>query len=112
MTKMIVKDTLWDMVCNTKDMAGAPVETRAGEKVGKVASFDLDGATGRLISLRVKSRGLVSGLMADELIVAWDAIIELTPQKVVIADGALKVGRLNVAPAKSAMPSPSLMKQG
>ncbi|MDO8617781.1 MAG: PRC-barrel domain-containing protein [Candidatus Uhrbacteria bacterium] len=84
------------MACNTKDMIGIPVETRSGERIGKVASFDLDDATGRLISIRVKSRGLVSGLMANELIVSWDAVIELTSSKVVIADGAVKIGATSV----------------
>ncbi len=100
------------MALNTKDMVGVPVETRSGERVGKVTSFDLDDATGRLVAMRVKSRGLVSGLIADEMIVAWDAIIELSPSKVVIADGAVKIGATQLTQAKQAIPTAGLMKEG
>jgi len=79
------------MTLNTQEMRGVRVETRSGQAVGKVASFDLDAATGRLLVLHVKVSGFIPGLLNDELGVSWDAIIEMTPLKVVIAD--------NVAPA-------------
>lgn len=97
------------MICNTKEMGGVSVETRSGASVGKVASFDLDSATGRLVSLQVKGRGFVSGLMADSFIVPWDAILEMTPSKVVIADGFVPVGAKNLAQAKQAVSTPTLI---
>lgn len=74
------------MTINTKAMKGVPVETKSGLALGKVASFDLDISTGQMVTMHVHAPGLVSGLIADELLVAWEMIIELTPQKVVVSD--------------------------
>lgn len=98
------------MNVNSKEMGGVQVETRSGMTVGKVASFDLDGATGRLVSMRVKSRGLAA-VMADELIVSWDAIVEITPEKVVVMDGWRPVGSEALAQAVPAVPAPTMMKE-
>ena len=95
------------MTVNSKDMTGVPVETRSGRAVGKVSSFDLDAATGRLMDLRVKARGLMSG----ELFIAWDAIIELTPEKVIVSDSAIPAGFETLARAKSVAPAPTLMRE-
>jgi len=99
------------MIVNTKDMVGIPVETRSGERVGKVASFDLDQATGHLMSLHVKSRGLVHGLMADELLVPWTSILEMSLKKVVIQDGAVIAHQGSLATASPPVPHPTMMKE-
>ena len=100
------------MTLNTHEMRGVRVETRAGQAVGKVASFDLDQATGRLATLRVKVGGLIPGLLDDELAVSWDAIVEMSREKVVVADGVVKAPVGALAQAKAALTSPSLMKEG
>ncbi|MSR85156.1 PRC-barrel domain containing protein [Candidatus Uhrbacteria bacterium] len=95
------------MFVNTKEMTGVPVETRSGRAVGKVASFELDAATGRLVHLCVKSRGLMSGA----LLISWDAIIELSPEKVIVADTAVPVGAESLVQTKPPAPAPTLMKE-
>lgn len=80
------------MVLNSKDLVGVPVRTKSGVLLGKCASLDLDADTGRLESIRVKSGGLVSGLLGDELVIPWSAVIELGPKMIVVADTALPVG--------------------
>ena len=99
------------MHLNTKDMMGVGVETRSGRRVGKVASFDLDQATGRLVTLQVKPHGLVAGLTSENLIIPWDAIVELSYERVVIADAVVPAGSSVIAQANTA-PSPTLMKEG
>lgn len=99
------------MFVNTKDMAGVPVETKSGEHVGKVASFDLDCATGQMVSLHVKTKGLVHGLMADELIVPWTSVLEMTPEKAVIQDGLIEE-RFHSLARMPATPNPTMMKEG
>ena len=100
------------MTLNTQEMRGVRVETRLAQTVGKVASFDLDDATGRLVALRIKPGGPISGLLDQELSVPWDAIVEMSREKVVIADGTVKVPMGALARAKPAMTSPSFMKEG
>lgn len=99
------------MVFNTKELTGVAVSTRSGQVVGRAASFDLDGATGRLMHLHVKTKGLVSGLMGDVLMVSWDAIIEITKEKIVIADAAVEIGG-RLARVSTMASSPTLMKEG
>lgn len=70
------------MVLNTKQFIGLPVVTRSEQKVGKVASFDVDSLTGRLITLYVAPSGLVARLRVEELLVSWDAIVEITADRV------------------------------
>ncbi len=91
---------------NTREMVGTPVVTRSGQPVGKVASFDLDQATGRLVTLHVKTPGLVPGLHGDELLVSWDAIIEMTPKQVTIMDGLGEMGASAIVQAEP-FPAPS-----
>lgn len=100
------------MTVNTKAMVGVPVMTRADQMLGKVASFDLEAATGRLVSLRVKTRSLVQGLLNNELTVSWDAVIEITPTRVVVADAVAKGVARSLAHSPDAVPSPGLMKEG
>lgn len=74
---------------NSKQMGGVPVSTRSGRILGKTASFDFDCDTGRLSAIRVKTRGLVSGLMSDELIIPWAAIVEITDKQIMVQDAAI-----------------------
>ena len=75
------------MLLNSKDMIGVPVETRDGRFIGKVASFNVDAITGKLSSLLVHAPGIVSGLFRDELLVDWNVILEMTPDRVLVGYG-------------------------
>ena len=99
------------MTVNTKEMAGVPVETRSGQPVGKVASFDLEKTTGHLVTLQVKPLGLVAGLTHEHLMIPWSAIVEMSQKKVVIADAAVMAGTEALAQTKP-VASPTLMKEG
>lgn len=72
-------------------MTGVPVLTRNGEKIGRVASFVFETDTGRLASVAVQTAGIVSGLFRDELIISWDAVLEITQARVLVMDTAVKV---------------------
>lgn len=72
--------------------------------VGKAAGFDFDADSGRLAALRVKTRGLVPGLLDQELVITWNQVVEITTEKVVVEDGSVPIqGRaFAVRPAPSA----------
>jgi sporulation protein YlmC with PRC-barrel domain len=100
------------MLVNTKDMIGVPVHTKSGEHVGKVANFDLDVLTGHLQTMHVKTKGIMAGVMSEDIMVPWDAIIEMSAEKVVVRDGVvpIKGGALADGLAvPSAGPSSSVM---
>ncbi len=101
------------MLLNSKDMIGVPVETRDGRFIGKVASFNVDAITGKLSSLLVHAPGIVSGLFRDELLVDWNVILEMTPDRVLVADTAVKsVARMARKEVPATMPSPTMMRDG
>lgn len=100
------------MLLNTKQLGGVPVVTRAGDRVGKVSSFDVNDLTGRIAVMRVKASGLVARLSDDELLVPWDAILEMTDKKITIVDGMVGAAHTTIASAMAPNPSPTLMKEG
>jgi sporulation protein YlmC with PRC-barrel domain len=99
------------MLFNTQHILGVKVETKSGENVGKVASFDFEGDTGHLKNMHVKHGGLIAGLMSEHLLVSWDAILEITPDKVVIMDAVVPFKSPAVNAVGSISPGPALMKE-
>ncbi|MCC7523123.1 PRC-barrel domain-containing protein [Candidatus Uhrbacteria bacterium] len=72
------------MIINSKDISGIPVFTKLGIPLGKCSSLDIDADTGRLESIRIKS-----GVLTEEHVVAWNSIIEMSPEKIIVADGII-----------------------
>ncbi len=91
---------------------GVPVRTRMGDRVGKVTSFDVNDLTGRLAVMHVKPSGLVARLSDDELLIPWDAILEMTETLVTVADAVIGASASTLASALVQTPSPTLMKEG
>jgi len=84
------------MTLNSKQMHGTHVLTRSGQALGKLASVDFDGDTGHLSALHVSS-GLVKGLLSDELVIAWNQVVEITEEKIIVSDTAIPEGASAVA---------------
>lgn len=93
------------MLLNTKELIGVPVVTRTQQRVGKVASFDINLYTGRIAIMRVKATGIVARLSETDLLVPWDAILEMTREHVTIADGVIKDSAPTLAAAINPQPS-------
>jgi len=83
------------MRLNSKALGGVPVRTKAGMAVGKLASLELDSDTGRLTALLVRVRGMVPGLLDNELIVAWSQVVTMSDKEILVAD--------NIAPAGASL---------
>jgi uncharacterized protein YrrD len=52
------------------------LQTRSGHALGKLQSIDLDADTGHLTAIHVVT-GLVKGLLNDELVIAWNQVVEI-----------------------------------
>jgi len=89
------------MRLNTKQVFGLPVETSGGSALGKACSADFDAETGRLTTLHVKTRGVIPGLMDEELLVDWSQIVEITAERVVVADASVPEGARAIARAST-----------
>lgn len=75
------------MILTTKQLIGLPVVTESRQTMGKLLGLSMDADTGHLVHLIVRTRGLVPGLLHDELIVPWNRVVRITEQEVVVEDG-------------------------
>lgn len=86
------------MQVNSKQLVGTHVVTRAGQALGKLASLDFDSDTGHLVAIRV-STGLVKDLLSNELVIAWNQVVEITTDNIIVSDTAIPVGSSAIATA-------------
>jgi len=77
------------MNLNSRALVGTPVRTRSGTPVGKLASLDFEAETGHLAALRVRVRGMVPGLLDDEILVAWSQVVSLDEREIVVEDASV-----------------------
>jgi len=77
------------MVIPWENLNNLPVETRSGEGVGRVIGCDVETETSYVKNYRVKNRGIIKGLLANELVVSRDQVISISKEKMVIEDGAI-----------------------
>jgi sporulation protein YlmC with PRC-barrel domain len=80
------------MRINTKQLMGLPVETEGGASIGKVCSADVETETGRIIAIHAKTRGVIPGLMDEDLLIAWSQIVEITAEHVIVQDATVPEG--------------------
>jgi sporulation protein YlmC with PRC-barrel domain len=79
------------MRLTTKDLISLPVETKSGEKLGKIASFDIDSETQQIVCYCVKSLNPIKDLIfQDQLIISPTQVISITAKKMVVEDNVIK----------------------
>jgi sporulation protein YlmC with PRC-barrel domain len=100
------------MRLNSKQIIGLPVETKSKQHLGKIGSFDVDADTGQVQTFHVKTRGLVKGLLDEELLVNWSQVIEMNDERMVVADASVPQGvrALAARPVESASASGPLAR--
>jgi len=79
----------WDNLLNL------PVETASGEALGVVSGVDVDADTHTVKMYRVKSRGLIKGLLNDELLVASSQVVSIDKERMVVSDNVVGERALN-----------------
>jgi sporulation protein YlmC with PRC-barrel domain len=102
------------MRINSKQLTNLPVITKSGQDLGKVGNFDIDSDSGRLMTIHVKTRGLVKGLLDTDLLVDWSQIVTIDEDKVVVSDASVPGGVKALASqtAGSASASGALLAKG
>lgn len=76
------------MRINSKDLLSLPVETKSGERLGKVASFEIDCETHLIVNYYVRS--LKDLLFKDELIISPSQVISISKEKMIVEDAVIK----------------------
>ncbi|MBD3250952.1 hypothetical protein GF380_00530 [Candidatus Uhrbacteria bacterium] len=90
------------MRISSKQLTGLPVRTKSGKNLGKVHLFELDTLSGRLDTLHVKTGGIVHGLIADDLLIRWSQVVELSDQAVIVSDATVPEGARALAAGPAA----------
>lgn len=76
------------MLLEYKQIIGLPVETKSGERLGKVAGFSLESDSQAVHQYQVGSLGL-GKLFAKDLLIHRDQVISLDDKKVLVDDLAI-----------------------
>ena len=77
-------------LASAQALRGAPVWTRSGIEVGQLEDLELDLDTGRLHHIHVRHGGWLKFVGVSHITVPWTQIVELSPQKVIIADAIVQ----------------------
>lgn len=75
--------------CSSQQAKGLPVVTKSGQEIGTVLGFVLDTERGTIVRISVRPAGLVRGLVAHELLIAWNEVIEWTEKRVIVKDALI-----------------------
>lgn len=73
------------MLLEHKQIIGLPVAAKSGERLGKIAGFNLDSESQIIYQYRVNPLGL-SNLFAKELLIHHDQVVSLDDKKMVVDD--------------------------
>ena len=79
------------MIFSHKNLINLPVETKSGHKLGRICDYEIEIDTQKIMRYHVKSDRLISHLLAKELIVHSEQVINITPEKMIVEDNAGKV---------------------
>jgi sporulation protein YlmC with PRC-barrel domain len=80
------------MRINSRRLLGLSVVTKSRQELGKVRSIDIDTESGRLTTIRVNPRGLVKGLLEEELLVDWSQVISIDEDGLIVDDASVPEG--------------------
>ncbi|OGY91081.1 MAG: hypothetical protein A3H70_04280 [Candidatus Komeilibacteria bacterium RIFCSPLOWO2_02_FULL_48_11] len=73
------------MLLEHKQIIGLPVATKSGERLGKVASFNLESGSQTVHQYQVGSLGL-GKLFAKDLIIHRDQVVSIDDKKMLVDD--------------------------
>jgi uncharacterized protein YrrD len=74
----------------SRKLNNLPVETKAGEVLGKINGFAVDTDVQSVLEYYIKPAGMVAGLVKNKLIISRGQIIEITAKKMVVDDNVVK----------------------
>ena len=69
-----------------KQLIGLRVETRSGQKLGKIRDFELDPTGLGLKRIYVRQHSYVKGFVVGDLIIGKSSIVSVSEEKVVVED--------------------------
>lgn len=89
--------------CSSLKARGVSVVTQSGQAVGHLLGFIFDTSEGRILQLEIRPAGFVRGLVAHELVIAWEDVIVWSDKEIIVKDASFPVTP-SVASAPSVAP--------
>ena len=86
-------------LCSSHQAKGLPVVTKSGQDIGRVLAFIFDTDRGSIAQIEVRPAGLVRGLVAHELLISWDEVLEWTDKHIIVKDTLIPVASSVIASA-------------
>ena len=86
------------MQLSHRQILGIPVETKSGQKLGVVVSFEIDSEQ-QIVSRYVVKPALVPRILASELIINAVQVISLTNEKLIVEDSVVSVSAAETSAA-------------
>ena len=79
------------MLINSQNLVGLKVETKSGQYIGRIQSFDIDIDTQGVRCYYVKPKLLLEGgVFSDELKVHQKQVIDINQERMVVMDNIVK----------------------
>ncbi|MBP9762965.1 PRC-barrel domain-containing protein [Patescibacteria group bacterium] len=79
-------------VCSSSQARGLLVVTKSGQEIGHILGFVLDRERGAILQVEVRPAGFVRGLVAEELLIAWNDVIEWDDKRMLVKDLSVPIG--------------------
>lgn len=73
-----------------KELRGLPVETKSGDKLGKITGFTIDPSSHRITEYSVKPHPSLPKIIEQELLIGADQVLSLDNEKMVVDDLVIK----------------------
>ncbi|MDD4995267.1 MAG: PRC-barrel domain-containing protein [Patescibacteria group bacterium] len=74
------------MIIPWEKLKNLPVETQSGERLGRMSGFDLSSDGQDIKTYRVKSRGIIKGLMNGELLISREQVVSINDERLIVPD--------------------------
>ena len=77
------------MNLTSQEIINLKVETKSGQKLGRVADFIIDANTYTITTYHIKSKNIIEGLFKNELIINQSQVITIDKEKMVVEDNVI-----------------------
>ena len=79
------------MILTNDQLIGLKVVTKSGQVLGKIKDFEFDSDNFKIVKYIVSSSDLVKKITAQNLIITFDQVIEITVKKMIVDDNITRI---------------------
>jgi len=91
-----------------QQLINLPVRTKSGQALGVLVGFELNGETHEIRVYHVKPRGLIKGLLRQELLIAREQVVSLNQEEMVVDDALVEAAARSTSSVVAVAPKGEL----